>query len=501
MKVRVTSADPARASADVLVVPVFQLGEDERRPARLTRLDKVLGGRIAAVLDTGDFKGRSGESVALYPEGAVAAPRVVLLGLGKEEKADADTLRKAAGGAIGATEARRGEEAAMIAPTTRRVRVPAAAQALAEGAVLAGYRFDTYKEKAKDDPPAVRQITFLYEKPKDARSARRPAADGVAIAEGQNLARQLSNEPGNELTPAQLARAAQGMARKAGLACRVFGPAELKKRAMGGILAVGGGSANTPRLVVLEHEGRKGQPTVCLVGKGITFDSGGISIKPALAMDEMKHDMSGAAAVIGAMQAVAALNLPLHVVGIAVAAENLPSATAYRPGDLVKTAAGKTVEVLNTDAEGRVVLADALHHAATAYSPAAIVDLATLTGACVIALGNWCSGLFGSDDALVERIRKAGEASGERAWPMPLWDEHREAIKSRAGDIKNTGGREAGSATAAAFLSHFVGEVPWAHLDIAGTAWTQKAGPYQPPGATGVGVRLLVELLKGWRKS
>lgn len=501
MKVRVTSADPTRASADVLVVPVFQMGKGKRKPSRLTRLDKVLGGRITAVLDTGDFRGRAGETTILYPEGAVAAPRVVLLGLGKEEKADADTLRRAAGNAIGATRARRGEEVAMLAPVTRRVRIPAAAQALAEGAVLAGYRFDAYKEKAKDAAPAVRQITFLYEKQADARSARRPAASGVIIAKGQNLARELSNQPGNELPPAALARAAQRMSRKAGLRCRVFGPSELKKRAMGGILAVGGGSVNPPRLVVMESEGGKQRPTLCLVGKGITFDSGGISIKPSASMDEMKHDMSGAAAVIGAMQAIAALKLPLHVVGIVVAAENLPSGTAYRPGDLVKTAAGKTVEVLNTDAEGRVVLADALHHAATEYEPEAIVDLATLTGACVIALGSWCSGLFGSDDALVERIRKAGEVSAERAWPMPLWDGHRDAIKSHAGDIKNTGGREAGAATAAAFLSHFVGEVPWAHLDIAGTAWTKKSGAYQTAGATGVGVRLLVEFLQNWRKA
>lgn len=501
MKVRVTSADPTRASADVLVVPVFQMGKGGRRPSRLTRLDKALGGRIAAVLDTGDFRGRAGETTVLYTEGAVAAPRVVLLGLGKEAKADADTLRRAAANAIRSTEARRGEEAAMLAPTTRRVRAPAAAQALAEGAVLAGYRFDAYKEKAKDTPPAVRQITFLYEKPADARSARRPAATGVTIATGQNLARNLSNQPGNELPPAELARAAQRMSRKAGLSCRVFGPPELKKRGMGGILAVGAGSANPPRLIVIESEGRKKRPTLCLVGKGITFDSGGISIKPSAAMDEMKHDMSGAAAVIGTMQVIAGLKLPLHVVGVVVSAENMPSGTAYRPGDLVKTASGKTVEVLNTDAEGRVVLADALHLAASEFEPDAIVDLATLTGACVIALGSWCSGLFGNDDALVERVRKAGDVSAERAWPMPLWDEHREAIKSRAGDIKNTGGREAGAATAAAFLSHFVGEVPWAHLDIAGTGWTQKASAYQPVGATGVGVRLLVELLQSWRKA
>jgi leucyl aminopeptidase len=292
------------------------------------------------------------------------------------------------------------------------------------------------------------------------------------------------------------------VARQVGLKSQVFGVPELRKRKMEALLAVGAGSARPPRLVVLEHVPKraKGAPTLCLVGKGITFDSGGLSIKPAAGMEEMKHDMSGAAAVVGALRACALLGVPQHVVGIIAAAENLPSGTAYRPGDVLRSASGKTIEVLNTDAEGRVVLADALHYAVTEYAPAAVVDLATLTGACVVSLGRWASGLFGNDEKLVERVRQAGEATHERAWPMPLWPGHRKAIKSEIADVKNTGaGREAGSSTAAAFLATFVGEVPWAHLDIAGTGWTSHPGAYQPRGATGVGVRLLLELLASWQ--
>jgi leucyl aminopeptidase len=330
------------------------------------------------------------------------------------------------------------------------------------------------------------------------------------LAESQNLARSLSNEPANVLPPAELARRVQRVARDVGLRVRVLDVAELKRRKMNAILAVGGGSTHSPRLVVLEHNppgaksaskgrSRSAASTVCLVGKGITFDSGGISIKPAAGMEEMKHDMSGAAAVVGALRACALLKLPLHVVGVVAAAENMPSGSAYRPGDVVKAMSGKTIEVVNTDAEGRVVLADALHFARTEFEPTAMIDVATLTGACVVALGKLASGLFGNNDRLVEIIRRSGESVSERCWPMPLWEGHRKKIRSNVADIKNTAGREASASTAAAFLSNFVGETPWAHLDIAGTGWTSATGPYQKRGATGVGVRLCFDILLNWK--
>jgi leucyl aminopeptidase len=346
-------------------------------------------------------------------------------------------------------------------------------------------------------------VQLSFERAGDLRPARLGARRGAILAECQNLARDLSNQPGNALPPDALAREAQRVAKQVGLRARVLGVPELRKLGMGGLLAVGAGSANPPRLIVLEYRpkrARAARDTLCVVGKGITFDSGGISIKPSAGMEEMKHDMSGAAAVVGALRACALLSVPHHVVGVIGAAENMPSGTAYRPGDIVTTASGKTIEVLNTDAEGRVVLADALHYARTEFEPRAIIDLATLTGACVVALGRWASGLFGNNEALAERVRRAGEATGERAWPMPLWDGHREAVRSDVADVKNTGaGREAGSSTAAAFLAAFVGDTPWVHLDIAGTGWTTRNGPGQPKGATGVGVRLLLELLAEWK--
>ncbi|MEN8185098.1 MAG: leucyl aminopeptidase, partial [Myxococcota bacterium] len=305
------------------------------------------------------------------------------------------------------------------------------------------------------------------------------------------------------LPPAELARAAQRVARETGLGCQVFDVPRLEKLGAGGILAVGGGSSRPPRMVVLQHgapaKGARARPTVCVVGKGITFDSGGLSLKPSASMVTMKHDMSGAAAVVGILRACALLKLPLHVVGVIASAENLPSSTAYRPDDIVTTLSGKTVEIGNTDAEGRIVLSDALAYAAREFEPRAIIDLATLTGACSVALGHWCSGVLGTNERLVAALRRAGDATHERVWPLPLWPEHREFMKSKIADVKQVAGRTGGTIVAAAFLSYFVGDVPWAHLDIAPTANTDKAGPYQPVGATGVGVRLVVECLRSWQ--
>jgi len=503
MKVSVVARSAREVPADLLALPVFRLPDKRwKLPAAVAAVDRALEGALAAAVASGDFRGKRGQTHLAYTEGRIAAERVLLVGLGEEQKLDGEALRGAAGQAVAAASQRGIRKVALLAPRARRHAPAAVAQALAEGAVLASYRFDRYRSEKSETAP-VASCALLFEDAKARRAAREAVRVGSVVAESQNLARDLSNEPGGDLPPAALAREAGKMAREVGLRFRALGVPELKKKRMGGILAVGGGSSRPPRLIVLEHgrkaKGGKGRPTVCLVGKGITFDSGGISIKPSAAMDEMKHDMSGAAAVVGAMRAVALLDLPLHVVGLVPAAENLPSATAYRPGDVVKTSSGKTIEVLNTDAEGRVVLSDALHYGRTEYDPAAMVDLATLTGACVIALGPWASGMMGNDDALSERVKEAGETSGERVWPLPLWDEHREAIKSRIADIKNTGGREAGTITAAAFLSHFTEGTPWVHLDIAATAWTQKTSPCQPAGATGVGVRLLVEFLRQFR--
>jgi leucyl aminopeptidase len=503
MLVTADARNPVEIETDLLVLPLPELGDEKRRlPARAAAADRALGGRVSSVIEAGDFRGKPGQTLLLYPDGALPARRVLLLGLGAESSLDADALRRAGGTAVTQAAARRAAKVTLAVPGLRRLRPPAVAQALVEGAILGGYRFDTYKEKGDDSPGEVAAVQLCFERAADLRPVRRAVKRGTVLAESQNLARDLSNAPGNEMPPAALAREAQKVARQTGLRCRVLGVPELGKRKMGAILAVGAGSAHPPRLIVLEHvpTGRKqtAEP-LCLVGKGITFDSGGISIKPSSGMDEMKHDMSGAAAVVGALRACALLKVPTRVVGVIAAAENLPSGSAYRPGDILRSASGKTIEVLNTDAEGRVVLADALDFAKKEYAPRAIVDLATLTGACVVALGRWASGLFGNNQRLIERVRRAGESSAERAWPMPLWEGHRKAVRSEVADVKNTGaGREAGSSTGAAFLAAFVGDTPWVHLDIASTGWTTRPEGYQPRGATGVGVRLLMELIDDW---
>jgi len=501
MKLGVESHDLARTSVDLLALPLFSQKAGARLPARLAAIDRALGGQIEALVRSGDFQGRSSDSHLLYARGKTGPRRVLLLGLGDEAKVDAEALRLVAGRALAAASARGARQVAITVATSRRMPVEPAARALAEGAVLASYRADGRRAPKEDAKPPVAKTLLLVERAADVSGARKTAETGRVVAECQNVARQLSNEPPNLLPPDALARAARRVATEVGLGFRVMDVAELRRRKMGALLGVGQGSARPPRLFVLEHKPKRRTrlPTVCIVGKGITFDSGGISIKPASGMHEMKHDMSGAATVVGLLRAVALLDLPLHVIGVVAAAENLPSGNAYRPGDILTSMSGQTIEIQNTDAEGRLVLCDALHYARTAFEPAAMIDLATLTGACVVALGNWTCGLFGNHDGLVDGVRRAGDAAGERAWPMPLADEHREQMKSAIADLKNVSGtRDAGASTAAAFLSKFVGDVPWVHLDIAGTAYTGKTGPCQPVGATGFGVRLLVQLLQDW---
>jgi leucyl aminopeptidase len=431
---------------------------------------------------------------------------VVLIGLGDERSASRESLRAVGGRAAKALVRAKAAKSSLAVPALRRVAGELAGQALAEGLVLGAYRFDKYKT-GNDAPTALERVTLLAPDARQVPALRRGAKLGQTVAEAANFARDLSNEPGSVCTPEYLADQARKLGRSLKLKVTIYDEKELAREKMNGILAVGRGSVHPPRLIVLEYGAEpkgKGKararkrPTLAFVGKGITFDTGGISIKPAASMDEMKHDMSGGAAVLGALRAVAELGLPFHVVGIVAAAENKPDGNAYMPGDVITSARGKTIEVLNTDAEGRIVLSDALH-LATSYEPDAIVDLATLTGACVVALGEVACAVLGSDEKLADKLRAAGDATHERVWPLPLWEEHKNAIKGTFGDILNTGGRNGGVSTAAAFLSHFVGETPWAHLDIAGTAWTTKELPYYVKGATGFGVRLLIEMLRAWK--
>jgi leucyl aminopeptidase len=519
MQISVKTQAPEAAKVDLLAIPAFKIDPSKKRlPSNLVALDKKFGGPISAAIDRGDFRGISGQVLTVYPNSApgakvtASAKRILLVGLGDPNKLSAEALRELGGRCSKQANLKRATTVGLYVPAAipavKGIDLESACRAIAEGATLGGYRFDAYLSEKKDaKKPSIRRFALHFTKLAKPSAARAAVAAGSILGESQNLARDLSNEPGNALPPIALARAAVKMSREVGLKSHVMEVPELKRRKMGAILAVGQGSVNPPRLVVMEHnpaaatraKGKTKPPTICLIGKGITFDSGGISIKPSANMHEMKHDMSGAAAVVGAMRAIKLLNIPHRVVGIIAAAENMPAASAYRPGDIITTHLGKTVEILNTDAEGRLVLADALSYANEAYSPVAMIDLATLTGACMVALGDWATGLLGTNQTLINRVKEAGDRSGECAWPLPLFDGHIKAMQGSISDLVNAGARQAGTSTAAGFLAAFVGDTPWVHLDIAGTGWTSRTGPYQGRGATGVGVRMLVEMLLDWK--
>lgn len=416
--------------------------------------------------------------------------RTLFVGLGDEGKVDDDTFRKAAGVAVrqlgGAGFKRvavdmRGFET-FIAP-------------LVEGMLLGVYEFDDFKKKPAVPLSNVQDVELLISKSTVAKAAK-AVERGRIIGQASNIVRHIGNLPGNYITPPTLADEAVALARKYKLKATVLDKKKLQAGGFGGILAVGQGSKSEPRLIVLEYNGAKNKAAkpLALVGKAITFDSGGISIKPWEKMDEMKFDKMGGVAVLGAICAIAALKLPVNVVALIPAAENLLDACAYRPGDIVTSYDGKTIEVLSTDAEGRIVLADAMAYAREKYKPVAMIDMATLTGACIIALGEFKAGLFGNDDALIEKVKRASTASAEPVWHLPLGAEYHELIKSDVAMVKNVGGRLGGAITAAAFLELWAEKTPWVHLDIAGVGWTTKSQPYQSKGATGYGVRLLAEL-------
>ncbi len=485
MNITVKAGNMLREASDLGVLATFE--------------DAALPGETAGLLEPEDFRGRAGQTALLYPRGAVAPRRLLLVGLGKRENATAESLRRAAAEAVKRARELQVGTISIGAVDDLPLDAATTGQAFAEGLDLGAYRYWRYRTGLTTEQTfAVESATVFTG---DAREAgvRAGIATGQAVARGVTFARDLVNSPGYAMTPARMGEEAQELGERLGLKVTVLDKAQLTEGGFGGILAVGQGSANDPRFIVMEHgQAKEGTPTICLVGKGLTFDSGGLSIKPAEAMDTMKSDMGGAAAVFGAMQTVAELQLPLHVVGLVSSAENMPSATAYRPGDVVTTLSGKTIEVLNTDAEGRIILSDALHYAQR-YNPAAIVELSTLTGAIIIALGTQTTGMMATDQALADRVSRAGEASGERVWQLPLWPEYHDMIKSEIADLKNLGGRPAGSITAAAFLAAFVGDFPFVHLDIAGTAWAAApAKPYEAQGGTGVGVRLLTEFLRGY---
>ncbi|HET6229151.1 MAG TPA: leucyl aminopeptidase [Longimicrobiaceae bacterium] len=490
MKITVARSDSAVKESPLLVLPLPEGGSLPEGAA--AALDAALGGIVAALLARGDFRGKDGETALLYPSSKNGGPeRVLVVGMGKADKVDAERIRRVAGAGAKQAATSRAASFTLLLPASS-VDGKRAAQAAAEGAVLGSYTFTELKSKDDDAPETKAEaVTLLVDG--DTAAAEAGARVGEVLARAEWLARDLGNRPGNVATPTYLAETAQRIAREGGLKCTILGPKEMEKEGMKAILAVAAGSAEEPRFIVLEHRGGgKEDKPVVLVGKGLTFDAGGISIKPAAGMEEMKFDMCGGAAVLGAMQAIAELHVPLNVVGIVPSSENLLGSKAMKPGDVIGTHLGKTVEVVNTDAEGRLILADALSYAHR-YAPAAIVDAATLTGAVVIGLGHQATGAMANDEALLAEVRAAGDLAGQSCWPLPMYDEYREQIKSDYADIKNSGGRPAGTITAAWFLREFVGDFPWVHLDVAGTAWGDGKLPYQAKGSTGVPTRTFVE--------
>jgi leucyl aminopeptidase len=483
--------------ADTTIVNLF---EGVSQPGGATgAVDKALSGAIRELVAGGDFRGKIGEVAVLYPRQAIAARRVLVVGLGKAEAFNLHGVRKAAAAAIKKARSLGAKQVATIVHGAGigGLDTAAAAQATVEGSLLALYRFAADKQ-SQEIENEIESLTIVEFDAGKLEAIRAGVQAAEAISSGVSLARDLVNMPPNVATPTRLAKVAQEIAATHGMNITVGGRKWAAKRKMGAFLAVAKGAGEPPKFIVLEHNGdREELDTIVLVGKGITFDTGGISIKPSERMGAMKSDMGGAAAVLGAMKVVGMLNLPLRVIAITPCTENMPDADAYRPADVIKASNGKTIEIISTDAEGRMVLADGLVYAAD-YRPKAVVDLATLTGACVIALGSGvAAGLFTTDDSLRDRLLAAGTTTHERVWPLPLWDDYREAIKSDVADMKNSGGRMGGVATSAVFLKEFT-DYPWAHLDIAGVALAEKEQDYTPAGGTGFGVRLLIDFLRSW---
>ena len=494
MDIKIRKVSPLQIKTPCMVIGVCE--KDFSTPL-LKELDQKLGGLLRKAQRNAEFSAKVDEQILFQPAGHLPAERVFLVGLGRSEEITTEKIRRAAGQAMQlVTEKKFGQMAFALPPGTGGDDYPAQIQAAAEGLLLASYRYDRFLGgKAKGSRKLPKTVTLVAEAGHDKQACEAVVEKAQKLCRAVILARDLVNAPGNIKSPAFLAEQAQAAAAESTLKCKILGRKELVKEGCGALLGVAQGSKREPRLIILEHNGGGShEAPVALVGKGVTFDSGGISLKSAEKMDEMKMDMGGGAAVIGTMLAASLLDLPVNLVGLIPAVENMPSGTAYRPGDILTSLSGQTIEVLNTDAEGRLILADALTYAKR-YEPKLVIDLATLTGACIIALGHQATAVLGNDQELVQALLNAGEKSGERLWQLPLWEEYDPLIKSSVADVKNTGGRPAGTITAAAFLKKFAKDFRWAHLDIAGTAWRDQDQPYTPKGGTGVGVRLLIEFL------
>lgn len=470
-------------------------GPDVKPVPELLTADAAVKSAAAQVLASGEYKAAANETLLLHAPAGLKAKRLLIVGLGKQAKATVNAVRNASGTSVRFAKPRGIRELVFVLPESGALDAAKSARAAAEGAFVGDYDPDTYRSDRKD--LSVQSFT-LAAPGADKGAVEAGFHEGTVIGESQNFARVLVNEPGNVLTPTEFGRRAAAMAKEVGLQCEVHSTDKIKELKMGAFWSVAQGSEEPPALIVMryEPEGMKDGPVLGLVGKGITFDTGGISIKPADSMEKMKYDMAGGAAMVGAMRAIALLKPNVRVIGIVCASENMPDGKAQKPGDVQTAMSGKTIEIINTDAEGRLVLADGLAYAKQ-LGATHLIDAATLTGACVVALGMVHGGAFSNDDATFAKFNAALETSGEKFWRLPLGDEYADMIKSDIGDIKNTGGRWGGAITAAEFLKVFAEDTPWIHLDIAGMAWMEENRPYIAKGPSGIAVRSILE----WARS
>jgi leucyl aminopeptidase len=506
MKTELKFSAAVGAASELLVVFAVDhsTSKDKDKDAKpelaLLTAESVLTAAAESVLTSGEFKAAANETLLLHAPVGLAAKRLLLVGLGKAAKLVVPDVRKGAGTAVRFAKPRTIREVAIVVPEFETLPPGPCVRAIVEGALIADFDPDIYRSDRKDQ--SVSSVTVLAGDSTDQAALEAAFAEGVTIAESQNWARSLVNEPGNILTPTELGARAAAMAAEVGLKCEVYSTEKLHELKMGAFWAVAQGSEQPPALIVTTYEPEgplpADGPVLGLIGKAITFDTGGISIKPADGMEKMKYDMAGGAAMLGAMRAIARLKPKVKVVSVVCSAENMPSGKAYRPGDVVTAMSGKTIEVMNTDAEGRMVLADGLHYAKQ-LGVTHLIDAATLTGACVVALGMVNAGAFSNDDETYGHFAEATKISGDKFWRLPEEDDYRDQIKSQIADIMNTGGsRWGGAITAAMFLKEFVGETPWIHLDIAGVAWMEDQKPWIAKGPSGTPVRSLVEWVRSY---
>ena len=480
MRIATTATKEIDCACDVLILPFIEKGSNPYR-----NLKPSLSRLIARVWNH-EFSGKKQEVLLVFAPEDIKPARILFLGLGKKDAASPEQVRQAGGKALAFLRGLGIQRPALSTVLLTALKLSPAD--FVEGALLGLYQYEKYRSEKHEKKVAVLTV-IARSSPELLQNIRRVETVAAAVA----FARDLVNAPANEMTPTELARVARSLKRKT-LSVKVLEKKELEKLGMGAYLAVSYGSAEPPKFIVLEYKGRR-RPPVVIIGKSITFDSGGLSLKPSDSMEKMKYDMAGGAAVLGVMKAAAEMKLPVHLIGLLPATENLPGGCATRPGDVARSLSGQTVEIVNTDAEGRLALADALTYAKR-FKPAAIIDIATLTGACAVAFGGEAIAMMGNDRELLDAVRNSGENTYERVWEMPLFEEYKEYLKSDIADMRNVGTRIGSLMASAYFLYEFAGQTPWVHLDIAGTAWVEKDRPYQPKGASGIGVRLIYAILE-----